>query len=131
MLKSVHRRGWMVFLIFQVIEVACGSVAEIVKSEWGAMLWVVSFIGLLPGNILSAMLIERTLWNTGITLAQFSLLRIPVMLLINGVVWGACVVAFNSVKRARRSSIRSSIRPVEWNPFFTPEAPVPSKAAAT
>ena len=99
---SVIRRAWIVFAVLQFIGIACGMSAELFD-RWGAQLWGVSFVGLLPGNILAALLVEGSLWNTGMTLKQIYLLEVPVTVIINGIVWLLFALAFRFVKRARRA----------------------------
>ena len=72
-------------------------------NRWGAQLWGVSFFGLLPGNILAALLVEGSLLNTGMTLKQIYLLEVPVKVIINGIVWLLFALAFRFVKSARRA----------------------------
>ena len=97
---SVHRRAWIVFIALQFIGISCGFLAA--KSDhWGAQMWSISFVGLMPGNIISGLLVERLFWNTGATLQSLSLARIAVMLLINAILW-SCLVYAQVLKKARR-----------------------------
>ena len=89
------------FVALQFIGIVCGLLADS-PVRWGAQLWAVSFVGLMPGNVLAALLVERSFWNAGITLRQMSLLEIPVMLLINIVGWLLFARAFRFARKARR-----------------------------
>jgi hypothetical protein len=100
---SVHRRAWIVFAALQFIGISCGFLAE--KSDhWGAQIWGISFVGLMPGNVLSALLVERLFWNTGASLQGLSWVRVVVMLMINAILWLFLGYVFKSARKTRRES---------------------------
>jgi hypothetical protein len=86
----MNPRGWRIFCIVQLTGEVCGWAAPRFLSWPGPALWGSSFIVLLPGDILGALLIEKLLWRGPLTLSQLSLLEIPVAVAINAAVWWAC-----------------------------------------
>jgi len=86
----MSRRGWTIFAIVQLTGEVCGWAAPHFLSWPGPALWGSSFIVLLPGDVLGALLIEKLLWQSRLTLFQLSLLEIPVAVAINAAVWWAC-----------------------------------------
>jgi hypothetical protein len=89
------RRAWIVFIGWQSVALACDTVAEIfLRFRWGPQFWGASFVGLLPGNYLAAVLVERLLWNSGMTLRAMFALEIPIMLLVNAAAWWSVASAF-------------------------------------
>jgi hypothetical protein len=46
-----------------------------------------AFIALFPGNLAAAFLIEKLLWNTGISLRAMSIAEIPLLFVFNALSW--------------------------------------------
>lgn len=86
----MSRLGWAAFAVVQLTGEVCAWTAPHFLSWPGPALWAGSFILLLPGDVLSALLIERLLWQGPLTLFQMSLLEIPVAVAINAAAWWAC-----------------------------------------
>jgi hypothetical protein len=60
MLLPVNRRAWILFACWQFVAIVFGIAAErLVRSDWGAHLFLASFVGLLPGDYLSVLSVER------------------------------------------------------------------------
>jgi uncharacterized membrane protein YjjB (DUF3815 family) len=53
----------------------------------GLFFWDAAFITLLPGNLLAERLIERLLWNTGLSLRAMSIIEIPLLVAFNAMAW--------------------------------------------
>lgn len=101
----MNKRAWLVFLSVQTIGIAAGASTELPLSDrLGPLLWYTWFLGLFPGNYLAALLIEHSLWNSGVSLRQMSLLEIPVLILINAAVWWLLAFAVRVAKQAWRHS---------------------------
>jgi hypothetical protein len=65
--------------------------------------WIVFAALQLPG-----LLIERLFWNTGASLQSLSLVRVPVSLLINAIVWLFLAYVFTAAQKVRRESAAMS-----------------------
>ncbi len=97
----MKRSAWVVFGIWQLIGIVCGQQVGH-PAQWGAQLWAISFLGLLPGNVTAAYIVERSLWMTGVTLRQMSLLEILAAVLINGILWFLIATAYGAIKTSLR-----------------------------
>jgi hypothetical protein len=53
----------------------------------GALMWGTALIALLPGNFISAILIEKLFWSSGLSLTGMSLLETPIMVAVNALLW--------------------------------------------
>ena len=53
----------------------------------GVYLWGTALIALVPGNFISAVLIEKLFWSSGLSLIGMSLLEVPILLAINALLW--------------------------------------------
>jgi len=83
----VNRRAWLVFVCCQSVAIVGLAAVRFFRSDWlGAPLLVVSFVGLLPGDYLSILLVERLFWSR-MTFQQMSAVEIPITVLVNGVLW--------------------------------------------
>ena len=88
--REMSHRGWTAFAIVQLTGEVCAWAAPHFLSWSGPALWASGFILLLPGDVLSTLLVERLLWQGSLTLFQLSLLEIPAAVAINAAVWWAC-----------------------------------------
>jgi len=68
----------------------------------GPFLWGTAFIALFPGNITAAFLIEKFFWNTGLSLKAMSIAEIPLLLVLNAVLWFAVIGSINWLLGLRR-----------------------------
>jgi hypothetical protein len=85
-MSKTFRRWAILFVLVQVIGLASMCFWPFAKAA-GPFLWGTAFIALLPGNLLSAMLIEKLFWNVGISLKAMSITEIPLMIAFNGALW--------------------------------------------
>lgn len=46
-----------------------------------------ALIALLPGNFISAMLIEKLFWGSRLSLTGMSLLEVPILVAVNALLW--------------------------------------------
>jgi hypothetical protein len=53
----------------------------------GIFIWGAAIIALLPGNFVSAILIEKLFWRSGLSLTGMSLLEVPILVAVNAVLW--------------------------------------------
>jgi hypothetical protein len=53
----------------------------------GAFMWGTEIIVLLPGNFISAILVEKLFWSSGLSLTEMSLLEAPILVAVNALLW--------------------------------------------
>lgn len=92
------RKVWFFFIVTQAIGESCFWTWEYVHSQVGLWLWGCGLILLFPGNFLSAIAIEKLLWNKGLTLIQLSALEVPIEIAINAVLWLLCIKLWSLVQ---------------------------------
>jgi len=86
----MKRTPWLVYAALQITGEICQWTWPLVDSELGRWLWVGAFIFLFPGNLLAAFIVERSLWNTGLTLRTLQMLQVPLAIAINLALWIVC-----------------------------------------
>jgi hypothetical protein len=59
----------------------------------GSFVWGTAIIALFPGNILSAMLVEKLFWKSGLSLTAMAAAEMPVLVAINAVLWFSVIGA--------------------------------------
>jgi hypothetical protein len=97
-MSSVIRRWVVVFAAVQLAGLICAWRWPL-SPVAGRLLWDTAFITLFPGNILSAVLIEKLLWSSNWSTTGMSLVEIPVLVAINAAVW---FCAINIIRRLLR-----------------------------
>jgi hypothetical protein len=84
---SVSSRRWVLaFVGIQLIGVACMFLWQLLHGG-AALIWAVALIALFPGNLLSAMLIEKLLWNSHLSSAAMLVAELPITVMINAALW--------------------------------------------
>jgi hypothetical protein len=78
----VNRRAWISFASCQSLGLLCGATGSL-STGVGPALWTASLIALIPGNILSALIVERSLWRSSLDPKTMAIFAIPVMRVIN------------------------------------------------
>ena len=73
--------------------------------EAGSAVWGTSFIALFPGNLLSALLAEKLLWNSKLSLLAMAILEVPVLLLINAMLWWIVVAGMQRLFGSRSRKV--------------------------
>jgi len=74
----------VVFVAVQLIGLACAWFWHHPYSGASSFLWGVSFVGLLPGNLLGDLLVEKLFWQSHL---PTDLLMVVATVLINALVW--------------------------------------------
>jgi hypothetical protein len=95
-MTAFRRRTIILFTSVQLIGLVCDWTWQFAPQSVGSFLWGTALIALFPGNIVSAVIVEKLLWNSGLTLVAFSVIEIPILLAINAVLW------FGIIGAARR-----------------------------
>jgi hypothetical protein len=97
----MNRKAWIVFILLQLV----GLVGSLVGPHvlWGgAEMFFVGFVLLLPGSLAAVAITEKLLWGA-MGLRGMTVTEVILELLINLLVWLACVKLV-SLWRLRRSS---------------------------
>jgi hypothetical protein len=66
------------------------------------------FFVLLPGDLISALIVEKLLWNSGLTVTQMAFIEIPLEVAVNLCVWLLCVKVIRVIKRAMQRRRRQT-----------------------
>jgi uncharacterized membrane protein YjjB (DUF3815 family) len=74
------------------------SIWHIAKAH-GLYFWDAAFITLFPGNLLAERLLERLLWNVGLSLKAMTIIEIPLLVVFNAIAW---FVVIGSIRRLFR-----------------------------
>jgi len=69
-----------------------------VYAYWQFM-WVTASLALLPGNILSALLIEKLMWGSGLSLMMIAMIELSVTIAINAAVWLGVIRALRGLAK--------------------------------
>jgi uncharacterized membrane protein YjjB (DUF3815 family) len=80
------RRWTILFACVQLTGLVSICIWHLAKAP-GLFFWDAAFITLLPGNLLAERLIERLLWNTGLSLRAMSIIEIPLLVAFNAMAW--------------------------------------------
>ncbi len=99
----MSRRLLVTFFIVQIVGELCSWAGPHVLSWPGPFMWAAGAVLLLPGRLLSTVLVEELLWGR-YTLTQMSLVEGVTDLIVNFAFWFACARAwcFFSASRANR-----------------------------
>jgi hypothetical protein len=90
-MKISFRLSASVFAGVQAIGLTCMCTWHSVPLVVASFFWGTSIVALFPGNVLSAMLIEKLFWNSDLSLAAMVAAQIPVLIAINAALWFALV----------------------------------------
>jgi hypothetical protein len=99
-MSSVIRRWVIGFAAVQLAGLTCSwtwSHSALV----GRYLWDVSFVSLFPGNVVSAVLIEKLMWGSHWSATAMALAEIPLLVAINAVLWFAAIGLVRRLLRRR------------------------------
>jgi hypothetical protein len=91
--------GWLVFIILEMIAVVSAFTWELTTSALRPVLWLAQFFLLMPGRILVGLLIEKFLWNTGLSLRMLGIMELIGSIAVNAIVW---LLLLQIVRRLRR-----------------------------
>jgi hypothetical protein len=91
--------GWLVFIILETIAVVSAFTWQLTTSALGPVLWLAQFLLLMPGSILVGLLIQKFLWNTGLSLRTLGIMELIGSIAVNAIVW---LLLLQIVRRLRR-----------------------------
>jgi len=97
----LSRRTWVFFLTIQTVGEVCLWAAHLFLSAVGPSLLLIGIVLMLPGLLVSVVVVEKLLWMTSITVHQMLILEVPVAVAINAAVWLALVRLYRVLPRRR------------------------------
>ena len=107
----MSRKGWLIFLAAQTVGEVCAWTAGHFLSALGPALWVVGSVLLLPGDLAGALVVEKLLWKSALTMTQLTVLQVPIGLVINAVVWYLFAKLIGLIRRRRSSQGLPPVQP--------------------
>jgi len=93
------RRTIILFTTVQLFGLVCEWTWQFAPQSIGSFVWGTALIALFPGNVISAVIVEKLFWHSGLTLIAFSIMEIPLLLIINAVLWFGIIGAATRVRR--------------------------------
>ncbi len=106
----MNRKLWTIFLIVQTVGEVCSWVGSHIASSPGPPLFVIGFILLLPGRVLSVLIVEKLLWNA-LSVSQMTMAEVPLELAIDLIVWVLCTWLVRLMVKRRSSRVPPSVHP--------------------
>lgn len=102
----MSRRVLAAFLTCQAVGELATWAASFPSMAGGPVLWVVSVMLLLPGDIAASWLVERFLWTGSLNLHQLQWFKVLCEVIINAVAW---MLIAGIVKRIKRRSTNVTV----------------------
>src|SRR2546421_1520610 len=106
----MNRKTWIAFSSVQSLGLLSGLLSSWVWSHeaFGVppITYATALFLLLPGDLVSGVVVGKIFWNSGITLKQMGMIEIPIIITVNLCVWYLCskgVVAIKNVLTSRKS----------------------------
>jgi hypothetical protein len=97
-MKNAIGRWTVVFASAQLIGLVCMWMWRYAPPAASSFVWGTALVFLFPGNVLSAILIERLFWNR-LSLTTMALVEVPVLLAINALLWFGVIGAVRGLRR--------------------------------
>jgi hypothetical protein len=105
-------RAWViVFVVVQVLGVACSWFWNHPTSAGSSLLWGTALVVLFPGNIVGAWLIEALLWKSRLSLPTMGFISTVLTVAINAVVWWLAVKGIQAIHARLGSRSNVQTRP--------------------
>ncbi len=96
-MNTFWKRAAIIFVLVQVLGLICTYiVAHAPPASYSALAWATGFIACFPGGILASVLTEKLLWKSSLSLQSMWLVSLPIILLINAILWAAVLSAFRA-----------------------------------
>jgi Kef-type K+ transport system membrane component KefB len=93
-------KGWWAFIVIEIVAViSCLTWQFFTTPFLGKALWIAQFFLLMPGSITIAPVVEKALWNTGLSLTAIGVAEIVASVVTNAVLW---FLLLEIVRRLRR-----------------------------
>ena len=97
----MSKRVFFVFAVVQGLGVLGAVLWSSTYSAAGPWLWMMGFFLMFPGNFSSASLVDATLWGTGLSLRDLSIVTLALAVAINAAIWSLTRWGIRSVSRMR------------------------------
>jgi hypothetical protein len=95
------RKGWIVFVIVQLVGIACMALWQRFPSALGVAMWGTAMFLMFPGNFLGGWLIEKLFWQGPLSLVGIGVLSVVAAVVINAILWFVVVKVCRSIFRRR------------------------------
>ncbi len=83
----MRRRGIIVFFfVVQFVGMLCAWLQHSLSAA-SPFLWGAGFVMLFPGDLLSALIVEKLLWHSRLSLASMTVITTVLLVAINAVIW--------------------------------------------
>jgi hypothetical protein len=82
----MRRRIMVLFLAVQLVGMLCAWLQH-APSVASSFLWGAGFLLLFPGDLLSALIVERLLWHSNLSLASMTAVTAVLLVVINAIIW--------------------------------------------
>jgi hypothetical protein len=93
----VRQRLIVFFAVVQVVGMVCAWLQH-PPSAASPLLWGTGFVLLFPGDLLSAWIMEKLFWQSGLPLASMTAITTVLMAAINAIVWFLAVKAMGTIR---------------------------------
>lgn len=108
-----RRRIIAVFLTVQLVGISCSWLWQHVSSAISSLGWGVALVTLLPGNFLSAWIVENLFWQSALSLLSMGIASTFLLFTINAIFWLATVMTIQVLRAhlSRRPDVPASSTP--------------------
>jgi|SRR5579872_7164026 len=85
-----RRRMIVFFLVVQLVGMLCAWLQHS-PSVASSFLWGTGFVMLFPGDLLSAVIVEKLFWHSRLSLASMTVITAVLLVAINAIIWWVVV----------------------------------------
>jgi hypothetical protein len=89
------------FLLCQAAGEICSWIWNDISNWLGPSLWVASVVLLLPGDLIVTSVMEKCLWESGMTFQQLRWMKILFEILVNGLTWALILYGATRLRSKR------------------------------
>jgi hypothetical protein len=101
----MSRRPWTAFAVVQLVGAVCVWSGPRILSAPGPVLFVTGLVLLVPGGLLSLVLVEKLLWSSRLTLSGMTWVELALTLAINAALWWLAAKAWRAARSRRSASL--------------------------
>ncbi|MGB6684648.1 MAG: hypothetical protein WBH24_13460 [Candidatus Acidiferrum sp.] len=98
----MSRRPWTAFAVVQLVGAVCVWSGPRILSAPGPVLFVTGLVLLVPGGLLSLVLVEKLLWSSRLTLSGMTWVELALTLAINAALWWLAAKAWRAARRVEK-----------------------------
>jgi hypothetical protein len=100
-MKKTFGRWLILFACVQLTGLVCMWIGRYGPPAAGSLVWGTALVALFPGNFLSAMVIEKLFWSSGLSLTAMSVAEMPLVVAINALLWVGVIGAIRRLRGQR------------------------------